>query len=220
MDSGRRDPGPATQAAPADQPRKPGHVHDDIERVLLSEEEIRAGIDRLAERLTREYAGREFTALGVLKGSCIFLSDLVRRLPIPLAMAFACTESYRDATRPGELDVRLFPRDEEIRGANLLLIDDILDSGRTLHRLTEELRARGADEVRTCVFLDKPARREVALQADYRCFEVEDEFLVGYGLDLAGRYRNLPYVGTVRPEVLERRALPGAVNEARGDHGV
>lgn len=181
-------------------------MHDDIERVLLTEEQIRAGIDRLALRLTEDYRGRELIALGVLKGSCIFLSDLVRRLPIPLAMAFACTESYRDGTRPGDLEVRLFPRDEEIRSANLLLIDDILDSGRTLQRLRDELLARGAAEVKTCVFLDKPARRAVAIEPDYRCFEVEDRFVVGYGLDHAGRYRNLPYVGALRAAVLEADA--------------
>ncbi len=174
----------------------------DIERVLFSEGEIRERIDELADELTRAYEGREFTVVSVLKGSCVFASDLIRRIPIPLELAFVAASSYRDGTQSGALDV-VFPAGNEIQGRDVLLVDDILDTGRTLKRLRDELAARGAREVRSCVFLDKPARRAVPLAADFRGFEVEDLFVVGYGLDFAGRYRNLPYVGALRESVFQ-----------------
>lgn len=185
-------------------------MHDDIERVLFSEEAILAGIDRVAQGITQAYRGREFTVVGVLKGSCVFASDLIRRIPIPLELAFVAAASYRDGTRPGRLELDYFPAGDEIRGRNLLLVDDILDTGRTLHALSAELLARGAAEVHTCVFLDKPARREVEFDADFRVFEVEDLFVVGYGLDFAGRYRNLPFVAGLRPEVVAAAGVPKA----------
>lgn len=173
----------------------------DIERVLFSENEIRARIDHVAGELTRAYADRDFTVVSVLKGSCVFASDLIRRIPIPLELAFVSASSYRDGTEAGPLDVNFLPPGNEIQGRNLLLVDDILDTGRTLKGLCGELLRRGAREVKTCVFLDKPARRAVPVQPDFRCFEVEDLFVVGYGLDYAGRYRNLPYVGALREAV-------------------
>lgn len=173
-------------------------MHQDIERILFSEEQILAGIDRLAREITEAYRGSEFTVVSVLKGSCIFASDLIRRIPIPLELAFASASSYREGTLSGPLQLDLFPTHSEIAGRDLLLVDDILDTGRTLARLRDELIGRAAARVRTCVFLDKPARRAVDFQPDFRCFEVEDLFVVGYGLDYAGRYRNLPYVGALR----------------------
>jgi hypoxanthine phosphoribosyltransferase len=174
----------------------------DIERVLFSENEIRARIDQLASELTRAYADRDFTVVSVLKGSCVFVADLIRRIPIPLELAFVAASSYRDGTESGALDV-IFPAGNEIQGRDVLLVDDILDTGRTLKRLRDEITERGAREVKTCVFLDKPARRTVPLQADFRGFVVEDLFVVGYGLDFAGRYRNLPYVGALRESVFQ-----------------
>jgi hypoxanthine phosphoribosyltransferase len=181
-------------------------VHRDIDRVLFSEEEIRQGIDRVSRQVTSLYRGSEFTVVCVLKGSCIFVSDLVRLLPIPLEMAFVSAGSYRDSSRPSALEIRTMPSSEEVRGRRVLLLDDILDSGRTLTAVREALLRDGADEVRTGVFLDKPERREVPLEPDFRVFEVEDLFVVGYGLDYAGRYRNLPYVGSLRPELLDEGA--------------
>jgi hypoxanthine phosphoribosyltransferase len=184
-------------------------VHQDLERILFREDEIRTGIERLAREITDCYEGRPLTVVAVLKGSILFTADLVRRLPLPLEMAFASASSYGGGTTPGELRVSLLPTDGEIAGRYVLLVDDILDTGRTLARLVEEVRARGAREVRTCVFLDKPTRRTVDLRPDWRCFEVEDAFVVGYGLDLAGRYRNLPFVAALRREVLESAAQEG-----------
>lgn len=177
-------------------------MHDDVEHILFSETEIIAGIDRVAAQVTEAYRGTEFTVVAVLKGSCIFAADLIRRIPIPLKLAFVAAESYREGTESGRLDLNYFPTGDEIEGRTLLLVDDILDTGRTLHALSGELLARGAADVKTCVFLDKPARRAVDHEADFRVFEVEDLFVVGYGLDYAGSYRNLPFVGSLRPELL------------------
>ncbi len=173
----------------------------DLERILFPEEAIVRAVDSLATRVTESFHGTEFTVVAVLKGSCIFAADLVRRLPLPMELGFAAAESYRTGTLPGELEITCFPREEEVRGREVLLVDDILDSGRTLDVLRRKLLGWGAARVRTCVLLDKPARRVVPLQADFRCFEIEDVFAVGYGLDFAGRYRNLPYVAELREEV-------------------
>ena len=183
-------------------------LHNDIERVLFSEAQILAGIDRVAREVTAAYEGRDFTVVSVLKGSCVFASDLIRRIPIPLELAFVAASSYGDGTIGGKLELSFFPTGNEIEGRNLLLVDDILDTGHTLFGLKRELQGRGARDIRTCVFLDKAARRSHSLIPDFRCFEVENLFVVGYGLDYAGRYRNLPYVGALREEVL--RAAPRA----------
>lgn len=176
--------------------------HVDVERVLYSAEEIRTGIERVAREITLAFEGHELTVVGVLKGSCVFVADLIRLLPLSIRLAFVWAESYREGTTPGELELLGVPPESEIRQQHVLLVDDILDSGRTLAAVREVLERRGAGVVRTCVFLDKPVRRTAALEADFRCFEVGDEFVVGYGLDFAGRYRNLPYVGSLRPAVL------------------
>lgn len=185
-------------------------MHADIDRILFSEAEILSGIDRVAREVTRAYSGRDFTVVSVLKGSCVFASDLIRRIPIPLELTFVAATSYGDGTESGTLELNFFPAGNEIEGRNLLLVDDILDTGRTLYGLKHELARRGAAEVRTCVFLDKPSRRAVPLQADFRAFEVENLFVVGYGLDYAGRYRNLPYVASLRAEIYAAPTVPKA----------
>jgi hypoxanthine phosphoribosyltransferase len=179
-------------------------VKQDLDRILFSAQEIERAVDALAERVTDTLADRPVTVIGVLKGSCIFCADLVRRLPFPLELGFAAASSYGAETNPGPLELHYFPSADEVSGRDVLLVDDILDSGRTLQRLRVELVERGAASVRTCVLLDKPARRAVALEADFRCFEVEDVFVVGYGLDFGGRYRNLPFVAELG------RAVTGA----------
>jgi hypoxanthine phosphoribosyltransferase len=177
-------------------------MHEDIDDILYTEEEIKTGIDRVAEAVTKDYQGRDFTVVSILKGSCIFASDLIRRMPIPLELAFVSAESYREGTTSGTLKMNFFPSGNEIEGRNLLLVDDILDTGKTMWNLKRELLERGAAEVRSCVFLDKPSRRAVEYDADYRAFEVEDLFVVGYGLDYAGRYRNLPFVGSLKEDAI------------------
>ena len=189
-------------------------MDQDIDRILFSEEQILEGLQRVAQEVTSAYRGQEFTVVSVLKGSCVFASDLIRNIPIALELAFVAASSYRDGTTSGELDVNYFPTEGEIAGRNLLLVDDILDTGRTLHALVGELTRRGARDIKSCIFLDKPARRAVPFHADFRCFEVDDHFVVGYGLDYAGRYRNLPYVGALRPELYQGEA--SAIEEAAG----
>ena len=175
-------------------------MHHDLERILFDEEQIARGLGSLARSISAHYGERPFLVVPVLKGSILFAADLIRRLPGPLELAFASARSYGAGTEPGALVLEFLPPEEELCGREVLLIDDILDSGRTLERLAHELRARGARDVRTCVLLDKPSRRAVPIEADWRCFEVADEFVVGYGLDLGGRYRNLPYVGALRAQ--------------------
>ncbi|MAG62387.1 hypoxanthine phosphoribosyltransferase [Candidatus Woesearchaeota archaeon] len=174
-----------------------------MDHVLFSEEAILDGIEAVAAEVTEAYRGQEWTVVSILKGSCIFASDLVRRIPIPLQMAFVAAHSYGKGTQSGKLHVDFLPSGDEIEGRNILLVDDILDTGRTMHALKNELMNRGAVQVKTCVFLDKPSRRELHLEPDFRVFEVQNEFVVGYGLDFAGRYRNLPYVGALKPAVFE-----------------
>lgn len=176
----------------------------DIQQVLFSESEIKAGIDRLAEQVTEAFSGQPLTVVSVLKGSCIFAADLIRRMPIPLELAFVSAGSYGSSTRPGDLAIHFLPDEADIAGRNLLLVDDILDTGRTMSALKVELEGLGAASVSTCVFLDKPSRRELELEADFRVFQVDDLFVVGYGLDFAGRYRNLPFVGVLNPQAIEQ----------------
>lgn len=178
-------------------------MHNKIQDILIDEATIVKGIDKVAAQITETMRGEKFTVVSVLKGSCIFASDLIRRIPIPLELAFVSASSYREGTQAGELNLNFFPTEEEIEGRRLLLVDDILDTGRTMSSLVRAFEARGAKEVLSCVFLDKPSRRSVEYQADFRCFEVENLFVVGYGLDFNGEYRNLPYVGSLRPEVYE-----------------
>ena len=194
-------------------------MHQDIESIIYTEDQITAGTDRVAEEITRLYRGRAFTVVAVLKGSCVFASDLIRRIPIPLQLAFVSASSYRNQTVSGTLDVNFFPADGEIKGQNLLLVDDILDTGRTMDVLRREMLERGAAEVRTCVFLDKPARRAVEFNADHRVFEVEDLFVVGYGLDYAGHYRNLPYVGALKPHIWSQPPESEATPETSASAG-
>ena len=172
-----------------------------IERILFSASEIRAGIGRVAQEVAAYYRDAPCTVVSVLKGGCLFTADIIRQLPFPLRLSFAAVSSYRDGTTSGRLSLDYAPTDQEIRGQRILLVDDILDTGRTLRFLRGELLKQGAREVKTCVLLDKPARRTVTYEADFRVFVIEDVFVVGYGLDFAGRYRNLPYIAVLRPEV-------------------
>lgn len=175
---------------------------DDIDRILIDEETIRRELRRLSAELVRAFKGRELLVLAVLKGSCVFASDLIRLLPLPLSLEFLSASSYGDGVESsGSVKLRFASDDISLEGREVLLVDDILDTGRTLKAVKDRLESMGAGSVRTCVFLDKVARRAVDLEADFRCFEVEDVFVVGYGLDYAGRYRNLPYIASLRPEI-------------------
>jgi hypoxanthine phosphoribosyltransferase len=173
---------------------------DDIDRVLFDEAAIRTRIAALGREISEKHKSDDLVVVALLKGGVVFLADLIRSISIPLRLDFAWASSYGDGTESTR-DVRLkvFP-DDRLAGKTVLLVDDILDTGRTLQAVTARLkRDLGASRVLTCVLLDKAARREVDVRADYAGFKVEDVFVVGYGLDYADRYRNLPFIGVLKP---------------------
>lgn len=172
-------------------------------QTLISEEEIRDGVSRMAEQVVTHYGQRPLTILGVLVGSVVFLADLIRRLPMPLRIGLIQAKSYRGAaTRPGELalSLDLLP---EIADRDVLVIDDIFDTGNTLARLLEQLKPLGPRSLQTAVLLRKAERCQVDLQPDYIGFEIPNKFVVGYGLDYNDQYRNLPYVAALDAEDLD-----------------
>jgi hypoxanthine phosphoribosyltransferase len=173
-------------------------------RVLLSGEVIERRIAELATEIDRDYrasatAGDPLIAIGVLKGSVFFMVDLLKRVSVPVTVDFFQTSSYGHGTVPGEVRIKK-DVDLPIRGHDVLLIEDIVDTGHTLRTILALLRFRGARSVRLCALLDKSAAREVEVPIDYRGFEIENVFVVGFGLDVAERFRNLPYVGVWEPE--------------------
>ena len=163
--------------------------------VLIPEADIQRRVRELAEEINRDYADSErLIAIGILKGSAFFMVDLLKLLTVPVAVDFFQTSSYRDSTEAGEIRIRK-DVDLSIRGADILLIEDIVDTGYTMRTVLALLHFRGAKSVKLCTLLDKTARREVEVKIDYSGFEIDDVFVVGYGLDYAELYRNLPYVG-------------------------
>jgi hypoxanthine phosphoribosyltransferase len=170
---------------------------------LLSAQQLREGVERLAREVAAHYQQRPLTIVGVLNGSIVLLADLIRHLDMPLRVGLLQTRSYRGpATRPGELkmNVDLFP---EVRGRDVLLIDDIYDTGHTLATVALQLRELGASSVRSAVLLRKAGRRQAELTPDHVAFEIPDVFVVGYGLDYNDLYRNLPYVAALDADDLE-----------------
>jgi hypoxanthine phosphoribosyltransferase len=165
--------------------------------VLITEDEIRRRVDQVAAQIAATYAGQPLTIVGVLTGSLVFLADLIRRLDLPLRIALVQASSYRGATRtPGELHVQaeLLP---DLKGRHILLIDDILDTGKTLKHMVEHLRGLGTASVRTAVLMRKEGRQEVVIEPDFVGFTIPNEFVVGYGLDYDDEYRNLPFIGVL-----------------------
>lgn len=173
----------------------------DIERILLTEGQIRQRVQELAAEISRDFAGKHPLLVGVLTGAVVFLSDLIRLLTIPYEVDFISASSY-DTEAVSSGSVRLL-KDLSINpeGRHLLVVEDIVDTGLTLQRMMEILRSRGPSSVKVCVLLDKKPRRVVPLTLDYVGFEVPDEFLVGYGLDYARRYRGLPFVAVLKRSV-------------------
>jgi hypoxanthine phosphoribosyltransferase len=169
-------------------------------RVLISEEDLERKVAELAATIDRDYAGSDrLIVVGVLKGSVFFMVDLLKKLTIPLAIDFFQTQSYGANTSPGEVRIRK-DIDLPIRGKDVLLIEDIVDTGYTLRTILDLLRFRGARSVKLCALLDKVAAREVDVRIDYKGFEIEPLFVVGYGLDFDERYRNLPYIAVLDEE--------------------
>ncbi|MBI4347232.1 MAG: hypoxanthine phosphoribosyltransferase [Elusimicrobia bacterium] len=173
-------------------------MHPDIARVLLTEEQIRERIRELGHAITRDYAGRRLTLVGILKGSVMFLSDLMRELDLDCTVDFMCLSSYSGKESTGVVRVMLDLR-ESAEGRDILVIEDIIDTGLTLSYLMQNLKTRNPRSLEICAFLDKPDCRKVQVRAKYVGFPIPNEFVVGYGLDYNEQYRNLPYVGILKP---------------------
>jgi len=183
----------------------PTRWRGEVERVLISEGQLARRIHELSREIELDYRGREMVVVSLLNGTVLFLADLIRHFSLPLRLDFMGVSSYGLGTESGELvftkELRL-----DVKGRYVLLVDDILDTGKTLHKVLAKLKALKPKEIRTCVLLDKSARRVEDVQADYVGFNIPDYFVVGYGLDYAERYRNLPFVGVLHPQMYEAGA--------------
>ena len=166
-------------------------------RVLLNEEEVDKRIQEVAEKINEDYAGKQIHLICVLKGGVFFTCELSKRITVPVSMDFMSVSSYGSDTKSSGVVRIVKDLDESLAGKDVLVVEDIVDSGRTLSYLLQMLRDRKPNSVRLCTLLDKPERRVVPVQVDYTCFEIPDEFVVGYGLDYAQKYRNLPFIGVV-----------------------
>ncbi|MBD5501741.1 MAG: hypoxanthine phosphoribosyltransferase [Lachnospiraceae bacterium] len=169
-------------------------------KVLLSEEEVDARIKAIGEQISKDYAGKQVHLICVLKGGSFFLCELAKRITVPVSLDFMSVSSYGGDTKSSGVVKIVKDLDESIMGKDVLVVEDIVDSGRTLSYLMEMLKERGPASLRLCTLLDKPERRVVDVHVDYTGFQIPDEFVVGYGLDYAQRYRNLPYIGIVEFE--------------------
>lgn len=180
----------------------PEHLRDEVQSVLIGEAEIAARVRELAADIERFYSGtdKDLLVVALLTGTVPFLADLVRHIALPMRLDFMGVSSYGAGTAPGELvytkELRL-----EARNRDVLLVDDILDTGKTLRAVIDKLNALQPRSLKTCVLLEKTSRRTEAVTADFVGFEVPDEFVIGYGLDYAERYRNLPFIGVLKPEM-------------------
>lgn len=176
-------------------------LYNDLTKVLVTREEIAAEVKKLGQRITEDYQGKELMLVGILKGAVVFFSDLVREIDLPLKMEFMAVSSYGAATRTTGVVNLVKDLTVDITGMHVLIVEDIVDSGMTLSYLKKYLSTRGAASIKIATLLDKPERRRVDLTADYYCFTIPDEFVVGYGLDYAEKYRNLPDIGVLDPRV-------------------
>ena len=166
-------------------------------RVLLTEEDVDRRIQEIGDQISRDYEGRQVHLICVLKGGSFFMCELAKRITVPVSLDFMSVSSYGSATKSSGVVRIVKDLNEPLKDKDVLVVEDIVDSGRTLSYLLEMLKDRGPKSVRLCTLLDKPERRVVDVHVDYTCFQIPDEFVVGYGLDYDQRYRNLPYIGVV-----------------------
>ncbi len=176
----------------------------EVDRVLITDAQLAGRVKKMSAEIENDFRGREMVVVSLLSGTVMFLADLIRHLSLPLRLDFIGVSSYGSGTMSGELvftkELRI-----DVRGRDVLLVDDILDTGRTMQRVLTKLRPLKPRRIKTCVLLDKPARRVEKVRADYVGFEIPDLFVVGYGLDYAERYRNLPFVGVLKPEMYRQK---------------
>lgn len=176
-------------------------VINDVESILLSEEKLAKRIAEIGAEITADYAGKEILMIGVLRGAVIFMADLARAITVPVAIDFMAVSSYGAGTASSGVVRILKDLDENVEGKHILVVEDIIDSGLTLNYLLDNLKSRKPASIKLCTLLNKPERRKVDVKIDYNGFDVPDYFVVGYGLDYAEKYRNLPFIGILKPEI-------------------
>ena len=177
-------------------------MHDDIQTILVTEEQLQTKVAQLGARISQDYAGKDLLLVSILKGAVVFMADLMRAVSIPCSIDFMVVSSYGGTNTQSTGLVKIVKDlDADLSGREVLIVEDVLDTGVTLSNLVPMLKMRHPNSVRICAILDKPARRKTDIRADYTGFEVPDAFVVGYGLDYDEKYRNLPFVGVLKPEV-------------------
>ena len=180
-------------------------MDNDIDHILVSEDALKAKVNELGAQISRDYAGKDLLLVSILKGSVVFMGDLMKKLTVPSQIDFMKVSSYGSGTQSsGNLKITLDLLRNDLDKTDILVVEDIIDSGKTLDALTKMLASRGARSIRTCTLLDKPSRREVAFTPDYIGAEIPDEFVVGYGLDYDEDYRTLPFVGILKKEIYQK----------------
>ncbi len=178
-------------------------MNDDIKKVLIDENELNAIVKRLGAEITKDYQGKDVLLIGILKGSILFMADLMRAIDVPCNIDFMAVSSYGNGTESsGRVKINK-DLDNDIQGKDIIIIEDILDSGKTLYYIRDILSARKPASIKICTLFDKPERREADIKADYVGSLVPNEFIVGYGLDYAEYYRNLPFIGVLKESVYE-----------------
>jgi hypoxanthine phosphoribosyltransferase len=177
------------------------NIEKDVAEILIGTEELQAKVAELGQKISEDYRGRNPLLICLLRGAVVFLSDLVRATDIPLEMDFMAISSYGNSTESSGVVRLVMDLKSNITGRDVLIVEDIVDTGRTLAYILDNLRTRRPADIKVCALLSKPSRREVPIEVDYLGFEIPDEFVVGYGLDYAENYRNLPFIGVLRPEL-------------------
>lgn len=177
---------------------------EDIQEILLSEDRLQDKVKELGARISEDYRGKNLLMVSILKGSVVFMADLLRQITVPARIDFMSVSSYGAGVKTSGVVKIVKDLDMPLEGYDLLIVEDILDSGLTLHYIIDILRARNPKSIKVCTLLDKPERRQVNVKTDYDGFHIPDEFVVGYGLDYDEKYRNLPFIGVLKPEVYEK----------------
>ena len=176
-------------------------MHNDIQEILVSEQQLKEKVAELGAAISRDYAGKDLMLVSILKGSVVFMADLMRAVTIPCNIDFMVVSSYGSGTTTTGLVKIIKDLDQDLSGKDVIIVEDILDTGVTLSNLVPMLKMRHPNSVKICTILDKPERRKAQISADYSGFEIPDAFVVGYGLDYDEKYRNLPYVGVLKKEI-------------------
>lgn len=179
-------------------------MEDKIAKILISKEQLQNRISELANKINEDYKGKSIVLVGILRGAVLFYGDLAKEIKVPISMDFMAVSSYGSGTRTSGVVRIIHDLEENIEGKDVLIVEDIVDSGLTLYYLVENLKSRNPNSIKLCCLLDKPHQRMKPVTPDYVGFEVPDEFVVGYGLDYDEMYRNLPYIGVLKPEVYSK----------------